>query len=122
VKVLRTNTPLHALQTLNDTTYVEAARALARAVLLSPAEPDGDRLDRVFSRVLARDATAAEREILLGGLERSRKQFAADAGAAKKLLSVGESSRAEQLDAAEHAAWTALCLAVLNFDETLTKE
>lgn len=33
VKEARTNTPLHALTTLNDITYVEAARAMAQRVL-----------------------------------------------------------------------------------------
>src|SRR4029078_3095794 len=40
VKQPRTNTPLHALATLNDITYVEAARALAERTLLNA--PDSD--------------------------------------------------------------------------------
>ncbi len=69
VKVLRTNTPLHALLTLNDTTFVEAARALAERVLTAGvpkagepggAEPDaGARIDEAFRRVLARRAAPA---------------------------------------------------------------
>ncbi len=42
--------------------------------------------------------------------------------AAQKLLSVGESKRDETLDSVEHAAYTALCSAILNLDEALTKE
>jgi hypothetical protein len=38
------------------------------------------------------------------------------------LLRVGESKRDEKLDAVEHAAWTTVCLTVLNLDEALTNE
>lgn len=121
VKVFRTNTPLHALLTLNDVTYVEAARALAERSLLAAGD-DSQRLDFAYRRLLSRPATSAEQDILLAGLARTKTQFAADLPAAAKLLSVGESKRNEQLDAVEHAAWTALCLALLNFDEAVTKE
>jgi hypothetical protein len=127
VKVLRTNTPLQALLMLNDITFVESARALAERVLT--AEPPGTsqtasdaRIDEVFRRVLARRATVGERTILLAGLERSQQEFRSAPEAAKKLLAVGESKRNEQIDPIEHAAWTALCLAVLNLDETMNKE
>ena len=137
VKVLRTNTPLQALLMLNDITFVEAARALAERVLMPVASdnaaadktapnataPDAAaRIDEVFRRVLARRATPGERTILLAGLARSRQEFRAAPDAAKKLLAVGESKRNEQIDPIDHAAWTALCLAVLYLDETLNKE
>ena len=73
-------------------------------------------------RALARKATDAERKILLSGLNRTRRQFEATPQEAVKLVSVGESKRDESLDPLEHAAWTSLCLAVLNFDETLSRE
>jgi hypothetical protein len=122
VKVLRTNTPLHALLTLNDVTFVEAARALAEHVLFVENLNDTGRIDEVYRRLLARRASEKEREILLRALNRSREEFKADAEAAKKLLAMGESKRNESLDATEHAAWTSLALAVMNLDEALTKE
>ena len=39
-----------------------------------------------------------------------------------QLLTVGDMPRDESLDAAEHAALTAVCLAILNLDEALTRE
>ncbi len=122
VKQGRTNTPLHALATLNDTTYVEAARALAERVLTAPAIGDDKRIDLAFRLVLARFPTAEERTILLAGLKRLRGQYGADPAAAKKLLGVGESKRNPTLDVTEHAALTALCHAILNLDEAVTKE
>jgi hypothetical protein len=120
VKSFRTNTPLQALLTLNDVTFVEAARALAERVLTS--DSDEDRIDAVFRRLLARHATGEEKTILLAAIDRSRGEFRTDPEAAGKLLAIGESKRNEQLDAIEHAAWTSLTLAVMNLDETLTKE
>jgi hypothetical protein len=122
VGVNRTNTPLHALQTMNDVTYVEAARAMAQSILMEPAASDAERIDRVMMRVLARDARQAERDILLAGLQRTRGQFAERPDEAVKLIETGESPRDTTLLAAEHAAWTSLCLAVLNLDETLNRE
>jgi hypothetical protein len=128
VKSFRTNTPLQALLTLNDVTFVEAARALAERVLTSDNagaasnKIDEARIDAVFRRLLARRATGEEKTILLAAIDRSRSEFRADPEAAGKLLAIGESKRNEQLDAIEHAAWTSLTLAVMNLDETLTKE
>ncbi len=121
VKQTRTNTPLHALATLNDTTYVEAARALAQRVMLAEAEAAG-RVELAFRLVLARKPTAEEAKVLLAGLGRLQKQYTANPAAAKKLLAIGESKRDVTLDPVEHAAMTGLCLTILNTDEALTKE
>ena len=122
VKQVRTNTPLHALLTLNDVTFVEAARILAERVLTSTADNDAARLEQVYLRVLCRPSSETERAVLLAGLERSRREYANDPAAADQLLAIGESPRDDSIDAIEHAAWTALCLAVFNLDEAVTKE
>ena len=127
VKPGRTNTPLHALQTLNNTQFVEAARVLAERTLLfdgseSGAGKDARRIDYAMTRALGRNASAQEHAILQAGLARTRRQYRDDESAASKLLSVGESPREHSIDTREHACWTALCLAILNFDETLSRE
>ena len=122
VKTSRTNTPLHALQTLNNVAYVEAARALAEKTLLAPHDAETDRINSVMRRLLARDANDAEMQVFVGGLDRSRQEFANAPDQAAKLLAVGESERDESVDVVEHAAWTSLCLAILNLDETLNRE
>lgn len=127
----RTNTPLHALQTLNGVTYVESARQLAQHILAekidqpsdqASGDNDRERIHRILQRVIARRASQDEQAILERGLERARKQFAQEPDAAIAFLSVGQSARDETIDASELAAWTSLCLAVLNFDETLNRE
>ena len=121
VKTPRTNTPLHALATLNDITYVEAARALAERVLKTGGNTDAARLEYAFRLVTARPPNAAERQVLSAGLARLRTQYAGDKEVSLKLLAVGESKRDEALPAAEHAAWTGLGLLLLNLDEVVTK-
>jgi hypothetical protein len=121
VKVPHTNTPLHALVTLNDTAYVEAARVMAQGASVA-ADDDAGRLEYVFRVLTAREPGAKEKTVLLKRLEKLRTQFAADPAAALQLASVGEAARPESLDPVEHAAWTALCSLVMNLDEVLSKE
>jgi len=122
VKQLRTNTPLHALTTLNDITYVEAARALAQRVLTSTPPDPAARVRKAFRYVLARTPSPAESEVLLASIKRHQQQFQTDPEAAQALLSVGESKAAEGLSPVEHATYTILCSTLLNLDEALTKE
>jgi hypothetical protein len=121
VKPMRTNTPSHALTTLNNTTYVEAARVLAARALKAGAD-DEVRLDHAWRAVLGRTPDERERAIFHGQRGRLTTRYAADPAAAEQLLAVGESPRDPALPAVEHAVWTALCLALLNLDETLNKE
>jgi hypothetical protein len=131
VRTGRTNTPLHALQTLNGTIYVEAARQLATWGLQQSLEgdeqaggmdQDSQRIDRIVNRVLARHASEEERKIFHQGLQRSRERFTQQPESALAFLAVGETARNDTLDACELAAWSSLCLAVLNLDETLNRE
>lgn len=121
VKTTTTNTPLHALVTLNDVTYVEAARVLAQLALEKGGTTEAEQLAFTFKRLLAREPNETEQKVLAGAVEKQRKLFAGDKVAATKLLKVGESPRNEKLDTIEHAALTAVCLMLLNLDETLNK-
>jgi len=122
VKTTRTNTPLQALVTLNDITYVEAARALAQRARVAHRDNEDAALEQAFRWVTCRAPSGAEKALLKQQLGQLRVQQGADRAAALKLLTVGESKRDESLDPAEHAVWTSLCLMLLNLDETVTKE
>jgi hypothetical protein len=122
VKTTRTNTPLQALVTLNDITYVEAARALAQRARVAHRDNEDAALEQAFRWVTCRAPSRAEKALLKQQLGQLRVQQGADLAAALKLLTVGESKRDESLDPAEHAVWTSLCLMLLNLDETVTKE
>ncbi|MFM8436160.1 MAG: PSD1 and planctomycete cytochrome C domain-containing protein [Planctomycetia bacterium] len=121
VRASRTSTPLHALTTLNDPTWVEAARVLAEKSTKAAGDPAG-RLTHAFRRILGRRPTDYDLEALTRMYAWQLAIHQADAAAAKQLLSVGESPRDEALDAAEHAALASVCLAIFNLDEALTRE
>jgi hypothetical protein len=143
VKEARTNTPLHALTTLNDITYVEAARAMAQRVLRddgvgslfrpvdSPMEtPTSEkdsrpltarRIETAFRLATSRSPSPVELELLANRLSTFEQHYRQAPEDAAKLLSIGESPRDETLDVIEHAAYTGLCSLILNLDEALTK-
>ena len=117
-----TSTPLHALTTLNDITWVEAGRALAEHVM-KEAGPDPDaRLAEAFRRVCARRPAPEEQRVLRRSLDRALTAFRADPASAEAYLKAGESPRDAALNPAEHAAYATVCLAILNLDESLTRE
>lgn len=119
VTLTRTSTPLHALTTLNDVTYVEAARFWAEA--LTMVAGDSGRLSRMFFAATARQPESEELNSLQQLLNKSRERFESNPSAAAEFIALGEAPSKSNLPAPEHAAWTTLCLTVLNLDETLCK-
>jgi hypothetical protein len=121
VRASQTSTPLHALTTLNDPTWVEAARVLAEKSMKAAGDLDG-RLTHAFRRVVGRTPTAYDIDALKRMHARQLAIYGTDMDAAKQLLAVGESNRDKTLDPAGHAAMTSVCLAIFNLDEALTRE
>jgi hypothetical protein len=116
----RANTPMQALVTMNDPAYVEASRHLG-ARMIQQTRDARERLVFGFSVVTARLPSAAELSVLQAALDRFQAKYQADADAARKLISVGESPVDEKLDASEFAAYTMVASLLLNLDETLNK-
>lgn len=115
------NTPLHALTTLNDPTWVEAARVMAENCIKTHPELDAQ-LAAVFRRVISRTPTTDDIARLRAAYEKQLNVYRDDSNSAVELLSVGQQPRDESLDAAQHASLTAVCLAILNLDEAITRE
>lgn len=121
VRPSRTNTPLHALTTLNDITYVEAARVMAERVMKA-TKTDKDRLSLAFQLATSRNPRQAEVDILEERLAKLKTSYQKQVGQAEQLLAVGEMPRDPSLNAVEHAAYTGICTMILNLDETITKQ
>jgi mono/diheme cytochrome c family protein len=113
----RSNTPTQALTLLNDPTFLECARHLARRVVReAPAADDRGRLAFACRVCLSREPAADESDVLLALLDEQVIQLQADAAAARKIA--GDVPG----DATEHAAWTVVCRAILCLDEFVTRE
>jgi hypothetical protein len=117
----RSNTPLQALVLLNDTTYVEAARALAEMILREGGATTDTRLEFAFQRALSRPIRASEAAVLGELVGKHREQFHQDPNAAKKLLAVGARPQPADLDPAELAAWMSASRAILNLHELVMR-
>jgi hypothetical protein len=118
----QTNTPLQALVLLNDPTYVEAARALAQRAIREDGKTEAIRITHAFRLVTARPPTRDELATLTNLLRREREHYRNHREEALTLLNVGESKRDERIEPSELAAWTVVGSAILNLDETITKE
>jgi hypothetical protein len=117
----RTNTPLQALVTMNDTQFVEAARYLAQTAI-EKAPQDVDRqFDFLTTRLLARSLDERERSIARRAYQDYLTYYDSHPEDAKKLLKVGESKADDKLPPAESAAMTMVANQFLNLDEVLTK-
>lgn len=118
----RSNTPLQALNLMNDPTYVEAARFLAQRMIKEGGTSIESRLTHGFRLLLGRNPSLQELQVLTAAVERSIKDFTNDPEAAKQLLTIGEAKSDEKLNPAELATYTTLASTLINLDETITKE
>jgi hypothetical protein len=117
----RTNTPLQALQLMNDIQFIEAARHLATKAL-KEGKDDDVRIKTMFRRLTARFPNQKEISIIKKTLGNFREIYTKDTKAAGELLMHGESKADPSLDNSELASWTMLANQMLNLDEVITKE
>ena len=122
VRRARTNTPLQALNLMNDPTYVEASRFLAQRMIREGGESTAERIIHGFRLVLARSPNSAELAILTAAHDRTLREFQTDPMGADELLKVGETRTDPKLDSIPLAALTTVAGTLLNLDETVTKE
>ena len=118
----RSNTPLQALQLLNDVQHFESARALAERLLLAPdLLQDDQRISQLYRIVLSRLPQPDEQLLVREALQEQRNLYARDLAAARQVIQVGETQPRTKGSPAELAAWTLITNMVLNLDETITR-
>jgi hypothetical protein len=122
VRELRTNTPLQALNLMNDVTYLEAARKIAERAMRDGGETPASRIAYAFELVTIRKPRGQEAEILMSSLNYYRDMFQTDPSAANKYHTQGEAPRDQKLNQQELAAYSAVASMILNLDIAVTKE
>jgi hypothetical protein len=118
----RSNTPLAALVLLNDPTFTEAARMFAARGLAQGGMTDPERVAWLFREATSRKPDDVERRVLLRVLEKNRVRYKSNPKAADELEHVGLGPLPKRIDEPELAAWTAVCRALLNLNETMSRE
>lgn len=117
----RSNTPLAALVSLNDPTFVEAARILAERLIRDGGTTVDEKIDFALKAVLSRRPDDVERQTLQQVFHLNLQHYQDHPAAVQKLLAVGLAPFDPELDQVEIAAWTAVARAVLNLNETMTR-
>ena len=117
----RSNTPNAALVLLNDPTFLEAARVFAVRILLEGGDSLDSRLDFAYRLVLSRPPDAEERSVLISLLKTTQSEYAKNSAAADALLKNGLAPTPPELDKVELASWSAVSRALLNLNETVTR-
>lgn len=110
----RSNTPLQALNLLNDPVFFEAAQGFALRLL---EEAPANRVEYAFRLALGRNPTAKERERLGKYVDEQQTYFQINSSAAKTLMPM--QTAASQ---AEAAAWVAAGRVLMNLDEFIVRE
>jgi hypothetical protein len=127
VRTARTNTPLHALTTLNDITYIEAARVFAQRVMQQHDQHE-PRLEHLFRAALLREETATEKAILHRMFTTAHAYYQDSPDKCKELLQIGDTPYEQTLDPFDNqdlidlATYTNIANMIFNTDEFLTRE
>ncbi|MCI0747015.1 MAG: DUF1553 domain-containing protein, partial [Verrucomicrobia subdivision 3 bacterium] len=119
---VRSNTPLQALTTLNEKTFVEAAQALGLRILKEGGPDNRSRAIHGFRLCAGREPTEAELKPLLAFWEEQYDYFEDRTGAALSVAVPDLKNVPQDVNLHKVAAWAMVSRALLNLDETITKE
>ncbi|MBA4851199.1 DUF1553 domain-containing protein [Emticicia sp. BO119] len=111
---LRTNTPLQALVTLNDPTYVEAAQELAKHMLQKGKTPE-EQIQAGFNLIMMRNIDSRKLQVLTKLYRQTEQEYIKHPVEAYKFF--GRSDVSPKI-----AAMAVTANAMLNLDEIVTKE
>ena len=116
----RTDTPLQALNLMNDPVFFEAAQGLAFRVMRETPAAGGfrDRLNYAFEITLGRSPSAREAERMGKYFDETLKSLDQDPQTVPALFP----NRIEGVPQEQAAAWVELSRVMLNLDEFITRE
>ncbi|MBU6236296.1 MAG: DUF1553 domain-containing protein [Planctomycetes bacterium] len=121
----RSNTPLQALQLMNDIQHFEAARCFAERVVReipsSTESLEQARVARAFVLALGRAPDPTEQEELQHAFQQFRDRLQATPEDSLRIARAGERWPDPNLNPHEVAPWVLVCNLILNLDETITR-
>jgi hypothetical protein len=112
---IRTNTPLQALTTLNDSAYFVMARSLAMKMQAADSEPK-NQIRKGYESMMFKPIAEKKLMTLLDLYETAKRKFMKDEKAMREITGDGSAS-----PTAEAAALVLVANAMLNLDEWLNK-
>lgn len=120
----RSSTPLQSLAMLNDTVVVAASRGLARAAMSEGGTDAAAVATAIFRRCLARTPEPAELAALCRFQADQRVQLGGDGRDPLAVIRSGEADvpSPADVDPRDLAAWMLTARAVLNLEETITRQ
>jgi hypothetical protein len=119
---MRSNTPLQALVTLNERTFVDAAQAMGLRVLREGGADNASRAVYAFRLATGRPPAERELKALLNFWEEQYRYFEDRTAAALTVALSDPKNVPPEINLHKAAAWAMVSRALLNLDETLTKE
>ena len=121
VRRVRTSTPLQALNLLNDPQMLEAARVLGTKLIEAKELSLEEKVVTAFRRVISRQPTQSEVEVLLQAHQEEYERFVSDPAAAEQFLTVGDYPQNNSLDRIQCAAMMHVVTIIYNLDEAISK-
>jgi hypothetical protein len=122
VNRVNSNTPLQALDLLNDPIFVEAARVFAENILDKGGKTLDAQLAWAFERSLERKPGEPELKVLRELHRNAALHFETDKTGAAGLLAIGEAPVPENMNPADLAAMTSVARVILNLHEAITRD
>ena len=117
VRTRRTNTPLHALTLMNDTTMLEASRVLAENASRSDAPSK-----QLARKILSRHLEDREITVVLREQQKALDYYRSHPEEAVSFATIGQQTAPTVESAPAIAAWMTTASLLLNLDEAMTHE
>jgi hypothetical protein len=123
IRRINSSTPLQALVLLNDPVYLEAAAALARRMITEAPDDPHKRIERGFRLLMVRPPAATEVDRLDRLRRAAEEKFRTNRHHAKLFLEAcnARDPMWSSSSLQEFAAYTVVASALINLDESITR-
>jgi hypothetical protein len=116
------NTPLQALDLLNDPTFVEAARVFGERILKQGGKDVQSQIRWAFQQATSRRPENDELQVLVDLHAKSLAHFKADPPGTAEYLHIGDSVVPRDIPPAELAAMSNVARVIMNLHEVITRD